>query len=151
MTVASCRERIVDAIAGRLAGVEPGVAVLRDRDPGVILETDRLPALVVTEAEEEPRDDFCGEDAFNLVLQIAVIAGGRDQAVARQTAQRLRARARAALAADPTLGGIARNLVFVEDPEAPLSTPAALGALHAATLALAVDYATAEGDPFRFA
>ncbi|BBK44126.1 hypothetical protein STVA_41460 [Allostella vacuolata] len=155
----ACRERILLAIETRLAAIAtsvPGLTVERDREEPV--ETKDMPRLVVTELGEVLQGDLTGEDGWTLTLAVAGYVrgatGANDAARAKAAAAAandLRARAQAALRADVTLGGLARDLRPAAEAEAfPLLIDCADPAKAFAT-PWEVDYATEEGDPYTFA
>lgn len=150
-----CRERVVAAIATRLAAIAgiTGLAVERDRAADLSVDTSEMPRLLLHEGTETLQDDFTGEDCWTLVVAVSGYVKGTTAAAAATAAALLQAKVRAALgtAQDYTLGGLARDL----RPDAEVE-PVALqmeGADPAKSFALAyaVDYATVEGDPMTFA
>lgn len=145
-----CRERVLAAAASALDGV--GVAgLVVERERLAEIADDEMPRMVLREGAEEPRADFTGEDAWTLNFEVEGYTAATDQTGADQAGRHLRAKALQALLADVTLGGLARDLrPGGEPPPVRLSIVAEVPT-YAFVLTFAVDYATAEGDPFTFA
>lgn len=146
-----CRERIVAAVQAALAGITgiDGLAVERDRTLPV--EEGELPRLVVYEGEEALASGFSGEDLWELQLDVEGYADGADIAAAAAALATLRAKVDQALRADPTLGGLARDLRPAEEPAPQRLDFASATPGKGFVRSFVAVYATEEGDPFAFA
>lgn len=148
---APCRERILAAIATALAGIAGVGGLVVERDRLADLAETEMPRLVVREGGEEPQADFSGEDAYTMTVEVEGYTAAASQADADAVGRTLRAKVVQALRADVTLGALARDVrQGVEPPPVRLSVVAEVPT-YAFALAFAVEYATAEGDPFTFA
>jgi hypothetical protein len=103
---------------------------------------------VLFEEDEEPSDNFTGEDAFDLpfAAQVAFKLSGEDAATLANT---WRAQLQKTLLADRTLGGLARDLQIVA-PGDWVGADIESDHVEGFVLAFNVRYATVEGDPFTF-
>lgn len=148
-----CRERVMAAIAARLAAITGVTGLQVERDRTLAIDTSEMPRLVVHELDEQLTGDLSGEDGWTLVLVVSGYAAGTTPALAAAALGALRAKAQAALGPvqDITFGGLVRDCR--PEPEAEPVTLLMEGADPAKCFALAyaVDYATAEGDPMTFA
>jgi hypothetical protein len=146
-----CRERIVAALAARLATITvlPGLVVERDRAASV--SAAEMPLLAVYEGDETPQADFTGERAYTLSIAVEGYATGATPVAAAQAASDLRAQVDKALFADVTLGGIARNLEAAEESAPARLDLDAVDPCAGFTRVYRVDYAIAETDPYTFA
>ena len=147
----SCRERIVAAAAARIAAITgvPGLTVARERRSPVT--SDELPFVGVFEADAQPREDWSGERAWTLVVSAEGLADGATDTAARTAAANLRAEVEKALYADPTLGGLARDLRAAPEPPPPQLDAEVPDHVADFQAAFEIDFATREDDPFTFA
>ena len=111
-------------------------------------EPESLPFGHQIDGGEEAIDGAAGED--NFVAAVSVVLGGklRGEEDAFAMLNRLYAECWKALAADPTLGGLAQDIRLggLTDPE-PVAEEG-VGEYAAATMEYSIFYATAEGDPY---
>ena len=147
---ATCREQILVAVAAKLSVIVlTGLVVERERDAPV--GESELPFLALYDDGEEAQDDFSGERGYTLRAAVEGLRAGASDLAARQAADELRGLAAKALFADPTLGGLARDLRLAVEPSPPRldwEAPAAVGGF---VLTVEIEYATREDDPFAFA
>lgn len=139
-----CREQVVAALAARLAGIAGIAGLVVERDRTVPLAGPELPRLVVYEGDEKLWPGFTGEDAFDLQVDVEGYAASAGLAA-------LRASADAAIFADRTLGGLARDVELASE-----AAPQRLEMDQAAPAkgfvrSYQITYATREGDPYTFA
>lgn len=147
-----CRAQLLETLGTLLGGITGETGLIVDIDPRQPPE--KTPTIVVRSGAETPTPDFTGEDAFTLAVDLEFYAEGQGDDAdkdARAKLDRLRAKAIAIVAADPTLGGLARR-VEPRDETAPAYTPVAGHPdIRATSRGYEIDYATKEGDPFAFA
>lgn len=139
-----CREQVVAAIKTALDGITGivGLTVERDRDEHV--EEADLPKLALFEGDESLAPDFSGEDGFELQVDIEGYAALADLAV-------LRASVDAAIFADRTLGGLARDIDVAAEAGPQRLDMDSAAPTKSFVRSYRVLYATVEGDPFTFA
>ena len=148
----TCRERIVAAVAAQLAAIDGVTGLTVERDGVDAIEDAALPLLMVYDRDETPVDMYLGEDAFELQVEIEGVAEGDTAAAAAAALGTLRGRVEAALLADITLGGLARDLRPDAEPAPePLSFDQASRPTKGFARTYVITYATREGDPFTFA
>lgn len=139
-----CREQLVAALATRLAAIAgiAGLAVERDREHPVTAAA--MPRLVIYEGDEQLSPEFSGEDGFELQLDVEGYAAAADM-------PGLRAAVDAAVFADRTLGGLARDIDFASEQAPQRLDMDQAAAAKGFARSYRLLYATREGDPFTFA
>ncbi|MGE0650263.1 MAG: hypothetical protein AB7P12_00730 [Alphaproteobacteria bacterium] len=141
----------MSAVAARLAAITEVAGLTVERDRRTPVMSGELPFLAVYEGPSTSQSDFSGEQAVTLTVSVEGLAGGVSAQAARDAAGLLRAQAEAALFADVTLGGLARDLRPSDEPPPPMLDDEIGEEAVAFVFAVDVDFATREGDPFSFA
>ena len=139
-----CREQIVAALSTRLAQIAGIAGLIVERDRTVPITGPEMPRLVLYEGNEAPAPDFTGEDGFELQLDVEGYAASAGVAA-------LRAATDAAIFADRTLGGLARDVELANEAAPQRLDMDQAAAAKGFVRSYRVLYATREGDPFTFA
>jgi len=139
------REQILRAVK-TVMDTLASVALARNRTETI--KRDELPILVLYDAGYAPQRDFTGERNYVLTVEIEGAAGGATPTAAEQAANLLRARLEAALLADVTLAGKARDLRPGRDDGTVAVDLAAAVPVASFVRRFDVEYATPEDDPY---
>jgi len=139
------RELVLAAV---FAALETVAGVKCHRNPDYELGPTDLPALVQMDGGDDVLDDDSG--AYLLAQRLAVVvasagAGGDDVGTKLSG---LRALARRALAADPTLGGLARRLVYTGSDDPVMVAELGAEPYGAMACAFSVEFTEDEADPY---
>lgn len=142
----SARETVLAAFYALLGDIAD---VKRFRMPAFELSVDDLPAVVMIDGGDEAADDQVG--ALQLGQRVAVVG-----AVSSATADGLgpalsdmRARIRAALGADPTLGGLAKLVRYQSTDDPVVVTESGFDPYAVLSLDYLIEFDEGEFDPYQ--
>jgi hypothetical protein len=138
------RERCVQALIARLEAITgfPGLSVLRQPDQ----EIESYPALALFEGDQTEDDSFSQVIMKDLEIKLEAWVETASTTLARQTLEQIGAAIEQSFDADPTLGGLAFDLVRSgEQTEMAADGSRAIGT---ALISYVLRYQTRRGDPF---
>ena len=138
------RERCVQALMTRLGAITgfPGLEVLRQPDQ----EIEASPALALFEGDQLEDDSFSQVIMKDLEIKVEAWVQEVSPTLARQTLDQLSAAVEQAFDADPTLGGLAFDLVRGGEQTEMANDGSA--SVAAGLITYSLRYQTRRGDPF---
>lgn len=144
----SIREQCLAAVAAILAGVAEDEGAKFLRNPDFQLSRADAPVIVMMDGDERAEDDETGLVSLVIDVAVGLLIGFRNHAEVGPGLSEWRAKVRLAMAADPSLGGVARHVRYVEAsgvdvPDQPGGKP-----LAGLVLGFEIETQEAEDDPY---
>lgn len=142
------RELVLAAAFAVIEGLAAAAGAKSHRNPDYELEPTDLPALVQMDGGDDVLEQDAGAYLLGQRLAVVVATSGADGRDVGRKLSALRASVRRGFGADPTLGGLARRVVYAGADD-PVTVPGGQGAAPYGAMAvhLAVEFTEDEADP----